>query len=101
MEKVEVIPTKTKKSDHYRQWLYLRGHYDGVLVDTQWVDEINQYETMVFKITRSDMEDRYPFLGDDLGMARYDTWEEAEKGHNEVVEMWKDILKIKGVPHNE
>lgn len=98
---MEEIFTETRKPNHYRQWLYLRGHYDGVLVDTQWVDEIFQYETMVFKITRSDMEDRHPFLAADLDMARYNTWEEAEKGHNKIVERWKNILKIREVSHNE
>ena len=40
------------------------------------------FETMVFKSEES---------LSDVDMSRYSTWEEAEKGHKEMVKTWKKI----------
>lgn len=77
--------------------LYLRDEFfvgcRGVLIDTRYMQDCKCFETMVFKAFKYDEPDKIDYDPDEYDMARYDTWEEAEKGHSEMRDKWKEIFE--------
>ena len=66
----------------------------GMYIDTRWVlDAIPQcFETMVFRATKL-CDDHFDIDWEEYDGMRYNTWEDAEKGHKELYDKWKEIVK--------
>jgi predicted DNA binding CopG/RHH family protein len=76
--------------DNFLSDWFFKGNR-GVYVDTRFIEEINCYETMVFRATKYD-NDKEDFDPEEYDMNRYDNWSDAEKGHKELYEKWKKIV---------
>lgn len=77
--------------------LFLSNEYfigcRGIFIDTRYMRDCKCFETMVFKAFKYDEEDKIHYNPDEYDMARYDTWEEAVKGHEEMCDKWREIFK--------
>lgn len=64
----------------------------GVHVDTRYMHDCKCYETMVFRAFKLP-DGKIDYDPDEYDMARYDIWSDAEKGHKELYDKWKKIVK--------